>query len=68
MGPKRSYAPNAENGKVRVSFSKAVAAKTDYSGRAKNVSLSMSASVTSGSEKVVVCEELRDNDKETLQV
>jgi len=29
MGPKRSYAASAENGKVRVSFAGTIAAKTD---------------------------------------
>ena len=52
MGPKRSYAANAGNGKVRVSSAKAVAAKTEYSRSAKNASLNMPASVTSGSEKL----------------
>ncbi|MBC8218837.1 MAG: hypothetical protein H8E73_10265 [Planctomycetes bacterium] len=52
MGPKRSYAANAENGKVRVSFAKAAGRKTDYSGSAKNASPNMPTSVTSGSEKV----------------
>jgi len=68
MGPNRSYAANAENGKVRVSFAKAVAATTEYSRSAKNASLNMPASVTSRSEKVVVCEEVRDNEKETPQI
>ena len=55
MGPKRSYAANAGNGKVRVSSAKAVAAKTEYSRSAENASLNMPASVTSGSEKVGNC-------------
>ena len=51
----RNYAANAEDGKVRVNLTKTVGAKTDYSGGAKNASLNMPASVTSGSEKVGNC-------------
>ena len=52
MGLKRNYAASAEDGKVRVNLTKTAAAKTDYLGGAKNVSVNMPASVTSGSEKL----------------
>ena len=68
MGPNRSCAVAANDGRKRACFIEAVSRETDYSGSAKTVNLSMSASTTSRSEKVVVCEELKDNDKEMLQV
>lgn len=37
MASKRSYAPSAEGGRRRVSFTKIVREQTDYSGGARNV-------------------------------
>ena len=48
MGLKRSYATSAEDGKVRVNFTKAAGTKADYIGGAKNASVNVPASVTSG--------------------
>jgi len=52
MGPKKSYAANAENGKVRVSLAKTAGQKTGYNGGAKNASLNVPARAMSESEKV----------------